>query len=74
MKSKEEALIQESGSAAISFELPQKHAFTVQEVAEILDVNHKTIRELIGAEKIQAMRLGRLIRIPRSEVLKLLGQ
>ena len=53
-------------------ELPPKFAFSVAELAEILGVNHKTIREQIAAEKVGSIRLGRLIRIPRSEVLKLL--
>jgi excisionase family DNA binding protein len=54
-------------------ELPAKHAFTVKETAALLGVNHKTIREQITTGAIKAIRLGRSIRIPRSEVLKLLG-
>jgi excisionase family DNA binding protein len=54
--------------------LPMKHTFSVTEVAEFLGVNHKTIREQITAGRIGSIRLGRVIRIPRSEVLKLLGE
>ena len=46
----------------------------VPELAEIMGVNHKTIRELIAAGKIREIRLGRVIRVARSEVLKLLGE
>jgi excisionase family DNA binding protein len=55
-------------------ELPPKLAFSVAELAAIMNVNHKTIREQITAGTIPVIRLGRVIRIARSEVLKLLGE
>ena len=55
-------------------ELPPKHMFTVKELAKYLGVNHKTVREQITVGTIKAIHLGRSIRIPRSEVLKLLGE
>jgi excisionase family DNA binding protein len=55
-------------------ELPAKHTFSVVELASILGLNHKTIREQITGGAIRAIRLGRTIRISRSEVLKLLGE
>ena len=54
--------------------IPDKHMFTVCEVAALLGVNHKTVRAEIAAGRIKSIPLGRLIRIPRAEVLRLLGQ
>ena len=74
MSKKQDPVIQVSTNEPTSFALPPKHTFPVQELADLLGVNHKTIREQITAGNIQAVRLGRVIRIPRSEVLRLLGQ
>ena len=47
--------------------------FTVQEVAELLRVDHKTIRRYIKQGKIKAYKLStQTIRIPRSEIEYLL--
>ena len=54
--------------------LPDKHTFTVQDLASLLAVNHKTLLAEIASGAIKSLRLGRLIRIPRAEVLRLLGQ
>jgi len=56
-----------------SLELPAKHAFSVAELADFLGVNQKTVRDDITAGNIRVVRIGRVIRIPRSEVLRLLG-
>jgi excisionase family DNA binding protein len=69
-----ETKTQDSPSVTSSSTLPSKQTFSVPELAEIMGVNHKTIRELITAGKIREIRLGRVIRIARSEVLKLLGE
>jgi excisionase family DNA binding protein len=54
-------------------ELPPKHTFKVVEEADILGLNQKTVRDQITTGQIRVIRIGRAIRIPRSEVLKLLG-
>lgn len=54
-------------------ELPAQHTFRVREVAELIDVDHKTLRKGIKDGDIKCIRLGRLQRIPRAEVLRLLG-
>lgn len=50
-----------------------KAFFKVQEVADLLRVNHKTLREELRNGTIDCKRIGRTIRIPRKEVLDLLG-
>ena len=52
---------------------PNKHSFTVAEVAELLGVNHKTVRGEIDAGRIKVVRLGRVIRIMRPEVERLIA-
>ena len=42
--------------------------FTIQEVADLLRVNHKTIREEIRRGRIPCVRMGRVMRIARSVV------
>ena len=61
-------------SASTSAGMAEKHFFTVGDLAEILDVNHKTVRMEIAAGRIKHVRMGRLIRVPRAEVLRLLGE
>lgn len=50
-----------------------KLVFTVQELATLLGVNHKTVRAEIDGGRLKHVRLGRVIRIPRAEVLRLIG-
>lgn len=73
MGKQQNATVVEYATDQSSFELPPKYAFSVFEVAELLGVNHKTIREQITAGRIHVTRLGRVIRIPRAEVTRLLG-
>jgi len=47
---------------------------TVREVAEILRTTIRTVRELIKAKRLNAVRVGREYRILRSEVERFLGQ
>jgi excisionase family DNA binding protein len=42
----------------------EKVAWSVQEVAEALDVDHKTVRKEIAAGAIPHFKVGRLIKIP----------
>ncbi|MFP3883627.1 MAG: helix-turn-helix domain-containing protein [Actinomycetota bacterium] len=44
----------------------------VEEAAEFADVNPVTIRKLIRDGELETVRLGRLIRIPRSSLLAFL--
>jgi excisionase family DNA binding protein len=44
--------------------------YSVNEVAEILHVSFRTIYRLMKVGKIQAVRVGRQWRIPRSEIEK----
>lgn len=47
---------------------------TVIEVAEYLRTSIKTVRELIKAKKLKAVKVGKEYRILRSEVERFLGQ
>jgi excisionase family DNA binding protein len=47
---------------------------TVREVAEILRVAIRTVRELIKAKKLKAVRVGKEYRILKSELERFLGQ
>lgn len=50
----------------------RREAFTMREVSVILNVCDETIRKMVHAGKIHAVRVGpRMIRIPRSEVARL---
>lgn len=44
---------------------------TVEQLAKRWGVNHKTIYAAIQAKQIKVLRLGRIIRIPRSVVERL---
>lgn len=54
-------------------ELLSKPVLTVQQTAEILGLNHKTVREAIENGSLTVIRLGRTIRIPTSAVRAMLG-
>jgi excisionase family DNA binding protein len=44
--------------------IPQPLAFTVSECAAALRVSQRTIRRAIAARKLQAIHVGRLVRVP----------
>lgn len=46
---------------------------TVAQVAELLQVNKKTIYEVIHRQEIAVVRLGRVIRVPRQSLSAYLG-
>lgn len=47
------------------------HYLTVDEAADILGVHHMTVRKMINAKEIPAVRVGRLIRIPSTALAEL---
>lgn len=57
----------DEGSTARAF-------YTVDEVAAILRVNHKTVREALRDGAIPHVRLGRTIRIPAAVITSMLKQ
>jgi excisionase family DNA binding protein len=42
----------------------QPLAYTVRECAEALRISERTVRRAIAAGKLQAIRVGRLVRVP----------
>lgn len=51
---------------------PRQEGFSVKQVATIVGVHEDTIRRLIKAGKLTAVRVGeKLLRIPRSELARL---
>ena len=46
---------------------------TVKEAAEVCRVDRKTIYRLVWSGRIAVSRVGRIIRIPRAEIVRLLG-
>ncbi|WP_311519596.1 helix-turn-helix domain-containing protein [uncultured Actinomyces sp.] len=49
------------------------NAYTVKQAAECLQVSIKTIRRLINAGEINAVRIGRCVRITQSELERFMG-
>ena len=49
-----------------------KGLYTVKEVSKILGVHEQTLYDWIEAGKVKAIRLGRLIRIRREELNRIL--
>ena len=47
---------------------------TVEEAAAWLKVTPNTVYEWIKRDELPVLRLGRLIRIPKAEVLEMIGQ
>lgn len=52
-------------------EAAQTVLFRVDQVAEVLNVSPQMIRKLINSRRVAIVRIGRAIRIPRGEVLRL---
>lgn len=50
-----------------------KPMLKVQEVAHLLGVNHKTVRERVDKGEIPSVRLGRVLRIPTAGLRPMLG-
>ena len=49
----------------------QKH-YKISEVAELLGVCNKTVRRWIAEGKLKAHRIGRTIRIPKTELVSII--
>lgn len=45
--------------------------YSIDEISEILGLSNQTIRKLIKNEKLFAIKLGRVYRIPRSSLIEL---
>lgn len=54
-------------------DLLSKPMLSVHEMARVSGVNHKTIREMIAQGKLEAVRLGRTLRIPTRAARELLS-
>ncbi len=52
----------------------QEHVYSIDEAAKILRVNPMTIRRMIARGEIEAHRVGKQYRIPRTELEKFLGR
>jgi len=52
-------------------ELKKNALCTVKEASEILNVSEKSVRRAIDIDKIKTVRLGRFLRIPAEEILRL---
>jgi len=50
--------------------IPKKRYFRVDEVAEYFSVTKRHIYNLIEARRIRAIRIGKCVRIPYSEIEK----
>jgi len=49
--------------------LPDKELLRPDEVAKYLSVNRKTVYQWISSGKMEAVKVSRLLRIPRAEVI-----
>ena len=47
--------------------------YSVESLADFLDVHPNTVRNMIDRGELDAVRLGRLIRIPRQSVIDILS-
>lgn len=56
----------------MSNEVADRRPRTVKQAAEELNVSVSTIRAWIGQRRIGCLRLGRAVRIPTSEIARLL--
>lgn len=59
--------------AAFNFVLDQKF-YTIEEIARLFKISHITVRKLLAQNKLKALKIGVLYRIPEQEVLKFTNQ
>ena len=52
---------------------PDRHLYTVEEVAERLSVHVKTVRRMIRDGRLRAKRIGKAYRIPRTSLEEVAG-
>jgi excisionase family DNA binding protein len=50
----------------------QRDAVSITDAARLLDVHYETVRRLVASGKLEAFRVGRVIRIRRSVLLRYL--
>ncbi len=48
-------------------------AFTYRQVAEAANISERMVRKLVRQGSLEAVRIGKSVRIPRREVLRLCG-
>ena len=53
---------------------PDAMAYTVHEAAQMVRVSERTIRRAILSGKLQAVRIGRAVRVPRESLVALLSR
>jgi len=51
----------------------EKLAFTYQETANAAGISVPMVRKLVRERKLEAIKIGRCVRIPRDAVMKLCG-
>jgi excisionase family DNA binding protein len=51
-----------------------KELYTYAEAAEMLSVSVSTVRKLVAKRNLRIVKLGRSVRIPRSEILRLIDE
>jgi excisionase family DNA binding protein len=54
--------------------IPDRPMLTIQEVATILGVNHKTVRAACAAGHLPCFKIGRVLRIPRAVIASMTEQ
>lgn len=54
--------------------MSNENVYSIEETARLLRVSKDTIRRMIKAKKLEAHQVGRLWRIPKREVDRLLGK
>lgn len=52
--------------------MTEKNLYTVAEYAEIAEINQQSVTRMIRSGKLKAQMVGKMYRIPRSEIDKLL--
>jgi len=58
----------------IDINIPQIPLWTVNYLAEFLTMNKQTIRNFIRDGKISIVKVGKSVRIPRDEVVRMVGK
>lgn len=53
--------------------IKEKAAYKISEFSDLVSLSEKTIRSLISYGKITAIKIGGSVRIPHSELLKILN-
>ncbi len=54
--------------------MPDSPVMTVEEAAKVLRISRNSAYEAVKRGEIPSLRLGRLIRVPRAAILKMIGE